>query len=196
MRRVRLGAALTLALVLLAGCSDSDKEEADPAPDPTPFTQLVTFEDAKTLPEIEAMAKELGGELVALWSSNLACVANVDANGPQPRYNPESPPPEPRRLSPFAYYKADELVARQAQGPPATDVGWSHSLRARFVEEWRAAQKPGAKFDAAVFHARGPIEDSVEVESYLTDQVGVRYLRGHEHALDAHITADAAGDPC
>ena len=124
------------------------------------LTQLFTFEDDKTLPDIEAMAKGMSGELVALWSYKLACVANVDGNGPVPNYNPDSPPPPAKVRSSFAYFKAVELVAKQQLGPPATDLGWSQSIRGRFVEEWRAAQKPGVLFSAAVIHARGPASDA------------------------------------
>lgn len=193
---MRVAAAVVLVLVL-AGCGSGDgDDEADPLPNPISLTQLFTFEDEKTLPEIEAMAKEMSGELVALWSFKLACVANVDGKGPVPNYNPDSPPPPPKVRSSFAYYKADELVAKQQLGPPATDLGWSQSIRGRFVEEWRAAQKPGVRFMAAVIHARGPVKDAVAVESYLTEETQVRYLRDHEHALDAHLQSGVDGDPC
>lgn len=192
----RLGPAVVALLMLLTGCSGTHGPTTSLKAIPAPGTWGVVFDRPLTLEGAKALAARRGAVLVALWRTESPCVTDVGLG------RPETFRQGGRRHSPFAYIDADDLVARQAQGPPVTDDGWSFAMRARFVEEWDAAQhsdvllRGGALLVPAGASLRGDgIKRSAPVESYRTDGVGVLYLRGHQAAL-APLFPGADTSPC
>jgi hypothetical protein len=201
-RRRRL-AGLAAALLLGASCSNEPAAETQ-ADDPEPCSVFdaepvaggevvaVTFPTPLSLDEVEALAADAGGEPLALWRVDPVCVADVAGDGPS--FPIES---GGQRPSSFAYWHGDEAVARQDEGPPATDGGWSTALRERFLQEWDAARAPGVEFVGAAVLVPGSGslaagEEAVAVPSYRTDGVGVLYLEGHEQALAPRFPPPAA----
>jgi hypothetical protein len=155
------------------------------------------FTKALTLEEVERVASDEGGSLLALWRPDAVCVGDVRGQGPSP-----FPGAAGQRRSSFSYYRADAIVARQNEGPPPTDGGWSQALRLRFLEEWQAARASGVAFIGAALYlpdgsarARPGIEIAGDLESYRVEATGVVYLRGHEAALGA-MFAPPDGPPC
>jgi hypothetical protein len=203
--RLRRLAVVVAALLAVGACADDgDGDEADAAaPEPCAVFDGAPVEGCEvvgialpaplSLEELEALAADAGGEPVAVWRVDAACVDDVAGDGP-------SFPVEPggQRASAFAYWHADEAVARQGEGPPATDGGWSLALRERFLQEWEAAGAPGVRFTggALLLPRSASLVDgdgAFPVASYRTDEVGVLYLEGHEHALAPHLPAPDPG---
>jgi hypothetical protein len=154
----------------------------------------VIFAEPLLLADVEALAAGADGEPVALWRAEPVCVVDVPSDGPSLPLDSAA-----RRASAFAYWRADEVVTLQDQGPPVTDGGWSQALRDRFGQEW-AASAPGVQFVGAALFVPDPAEldgatTTFAVPSYRTDDVGVLYLAQHDQALAAQFPLPEANCP-
>jgi len=200
------GVATAAALLVLSGCGSakhgsSGENAPASAPGRCPLERAVAgcevvgvvFPTAQTLPQIEAAAAADGGSVVALWRTDAVCMPVV-AFGAPPR-----PGQEPHRSDPFAYWHADQLVARQIAGPPVTDGGYSFRLRDLFNQEWQAVDRHKTTFSAAVFYvhhgARLPGRTTA-VDSYRTDGANVLYLHGHDQAVSSAFPPATPASGC
>lgn len=178
---------LAAALALAACTATSPGVSANPpvsCPEAGCVVVGVAFSEPQSLDAVQTGAESAGGDVVALWRTDSVCVPAVG-----------SPPvvddPDAVEPSRFAYANADIIREIQNQGPPATDGGWSQAIRDRFVIEWEAARLPGVTFDgAALLVGSGDVDVTgtsrqVLLDSYLTDETNVLYLRGHEDAFAA-----------
>ncbi len=185
---------------LLAGCADDGRVEGDrPMPSIEPRTGdptvAVVFDEPLSLAQVQELAARHKASVVALWRTDTACVPD-EARVFESR--------DPRRQSAFAYWEADDIVARRlvSKGPPVTDGGRTFRMWDRFKLEWESAQAPGRTFAGAalLLPVDGPVKDkavarSEPVTSYRIPDDDVLYLTDHDAAL-ARLFPKTPTGPC
>ena len=150
----------------------------------------VVFDRPLSWDEAREVAASRDAAFVAVWVADPLCVAHG-----QRREN---------RWSSFAYYEADDLVARRQtfRGPPITDGGTTFALWEQWQREWDSARIGTRRLlGAALLLPAGatPLKDRrvrrVEpVPTYPADG-GVLFLRGHVEAL-APLFPETPRGPC
>ena len=156
---VGLGVASVIlaAVLVLGGCAGSEDRLNGTSPtalEPLSRTQAggvvvgVVFESPRTLDEVRTIGSGLGGDLIALYGTDYACVRPITGGAPDWR-------PEPSR---FAYVDAESIRERRIAAvdaglsPPIT--GWliAESYWLHWEDQWTKAQEPGVLFEAAAVY--------------------------------------------
>jgi hypothetical protein len=115
----------------------------------------LVLKDVLTLDEVRELGADLGGDLIAVFRADYACVRPITFGAPEWE-------PEPSR---FSYVDAEDIRARRVAAvdaglsPPITGWAIAESYWLHWEDQWNRAQDSGVAFEAvAVYLPPGSVE--------------------------------------